>query len=157
MRTAFRWPAGSGRVRAGDAAVGLLLDEPLANVDSPARRLLTEELLTEVAETGMTVVLSTHVLTELGGVADHLVLLEGGNLVLAGEIDELLAEHARYSGPRSDTPPPGEVVEAKHTEDQSVFLIRHGEDDQAGSWVTRPTTLEDLVVAHLTAAKERSA
>lgn len=136
----------------------LLLDEPLANVDPPARRLLTEELLTEVAETGMTVLMSTHVLTELGGIADHLVVLAAGKLVLAGEIDELLAEHVRCTGPRSDTPPPGEVVEARHTEDQSVFLIRGtGDEEPGGNWVARPTTLEDLVVAHLTAAKERSA
>lgn len=140
----------------------LLLDEPLANVDPVARRLVTEELLTEVAETGMTVLMSTHVLTELGGVADHLLLLADGQLLLEGDIDGILAEHVRHTGPRSDTPPPhGEVVHARHTESQSSFLLRlpPGADDVAPDrqWITRPATLEDLVVAHLTAVKERAA
>jgi ABC-2 type transport system ATP-binding protein len=135
----------------------LLLDEPLANVDPPARRLLTEELLTEVAETGVTVLMSTHVLTELVGVADHLLVLADGNLVLAGETDELLAEHVRCTGPLGAPPPDGEVVQARQTEDQSVLLVRHTEGEPAAPWIARPVQLEDLVVAYLTAAKERSA
>jgi ABC-2 type transport system ATP-binding protein len=142
----------------------LLLDEPLANVDPVARRTMTEELLTEVAETGTTVLMSTHVLTELGGVADYLLLLSDGRLLLDGDIDDILAEHARYTGPRSDTPPPhGEVVHARHTEDQSSFVMRRtGTAGLEGAvpdqrWITRPATLEDLVVAHLTATKERAA
>jgi ABC-2 type transport system ATP-binding protein len=144
----------------------LLLDEPLANVDPVARRVVTEELLTEVAETGMTVLMSTHVLTELGGFADYLLLLADGRLLLDGDIDDLLAAHVRYTGPRSDTAPPhGEVVHARHTEEQSSFLLRRApgalEADATSlpgrRWIARPATLEDLVVAHLTATKERAA
>jgi ABC-type nitrate/sulfonate/bicarbonate transport system ATPase subunit len=56
----------------------LLLDEPLANLDPLARREVMGELLAEVAETGTTVVLSTHIVTELMGIADHLLLLAAG-------------------------------------------------------------------------------
>jgi len=142
----------------------LLLDEPLANVDPVARRVVTEELLTEVAETGMTVLMSPHVLTELGGVADYLLLLSGGRLLLGGDIDDILAAHVRYTSPRSDTPPPhGEVVHARHSEGQSNFLMRRPPGTVEANptpdrqWITRPATLEDLVVAHLTATKERAA
>lgn len=71
-------------------------------------------------------------------------------------------------GSRSDAAPPhGEVVHARHTESQSSFLLRRPPGDDAlesgaaqrvdEQWVARPPTLEDLVVAHLSAAKERSA
>ena len=56
----------------------LLLDEPLANLDPVARREVTGELLAEVADSDMTVVLSTHVVAELAGVGDHLLLLSQG-------------------------------------------------------------------------------
>ncbi|WP_246258197.1 ABC transporter ATP-binding protein [Amycolatopsis anabasis] len=140
----------------------LLLDEPLANLDPLARREVTAELLTEVADSGMTVLLSTHVVAELGGVADHLLLLDHGRLRLDGDLDELLAAHVRWIGPRSADPPvPGEVVHVRHTESQSQFLLRMPGGATAPvaepPWTTRPVTLEDLVLAHLSTSKESAA
>jgi ABC-2 type transport system ATP-binding protein len=90
----------------------LLLDEPLANLDPIARTEVTGErtevtgeLIAEVAESEMTVVLSTHIVAELAGVGEHLLLLAAGRPVLAGDIEELLASHVRLTGPRADLPP----------------------------------------------------
>ncbi|OZM70271.1 ABC transporter [Amycolatopsis antarctica] len=135
----------------------LLLDEPLASLDPLVRREVTAELLTEVADSGTTVVMSTHGVTELDGVADHLLLLAGGRLLARGEIDSLLRQHIRYVGPRSDTPPVGgEVVHARHEDDQSSFLV-HAAEDVPGSppagWLARPVPLDDLVLAHLAASR----
>lgn len=126
----------------------LLLDEPLSNLDPVVRRRVTAELLTEVADTSMSLVLSTHVVSELSGVADEIMLLSEGRLVLDGDLDELMAGHQRYVGPRSERPPGGEVLRASHHPRQSVFLVRNG--PEAGEpWTTRPVTVEDLVLAHL--------
>lgn len=132
----------------------LLLDEPLSNLDPLVRREVMAELLTEVADTGMSVVLSTHVVAELGGVTDHLLLLAQGQLELAGDMDELLEQHVQYVGPPATEPPvAGTVVEARHREQQSTFLVRLPVDSKppepAGAWVQRPVTLEELVLAHL--------
>jgi ABC-2 type transport system ATP-binding protein len=131
----------------------LLLDEPLANLDPLARREVTQQLLTEVADTGVTVLLSSHVVAELDGVADYLLLLAKGNLVIDGDVDNLLATHLYYVGPRADNPPgPGEIVQARHTDHQSTFLVTlPAEQHQSISppWTVRPATLEDLVLAHL--------
>jgi ABC-2 type transport system ATP-binding protein len=132
----------------------LLLDEPLANLDPLVRREVMADLLVEVEETGMSVVLSTHVVAELGGVADHLFLLAHGSLVASGEMDELLAAHIHYVGPSAENPPgPGEVVEARHRGKQSTFLVRLPEGTPAPRidepWAVRPVTLEDFVLAHL--------
>lgn len=136
----------------------LLLDEPLSNLDPVARTEVTGELLAEAAESGMTVMLSTHIVAELAGVSDHLLLLAEGRTVLAGDVDELLARHARLSGPRADRPPsPGTIVSARHTDRQSTFVVRlpgpaAAPPIVAPGWSSRPLSLDDLVLAHLKAS-----
>jgi ABC-2 type transport system ATP-binding protein len=132
----------------------LLLDEPLANLDPVARRAVTGELLAEVADSDLTVVLSTHVVAELAGVGDHLLLLAHGRDVLDGDVDDLLAQHIRLVGPRADRPPiDGTVVQAHHTAGQSTFVVRTllgpaTTLDTAG-WSGHAVNLEDLVLAYL--------
>ncbi|MFI9818276.1 ATP-binding cassette domain-containing protein [Saccharothrix variisporea] len=143
----------------GSRPTVLMLDEPLANLDPLARREVTAELLAEVEETGMTVLLSTHVVAELGGVADYLLLLAHGRLLAGGDLDELLARHALYAGPKSDVPPAlGTVVEARHRGNQSTFLVELPADQPrpavAGQWTERPVTLEDYVLAQLAATRK---
>jgi ABC-2 type transport system ATP-binding protein len=149
-------------VAIGSRPTVLMLDEPLANLDPLARREVMSELLSEVAETGMTVLLSTHVVTELGGVADHLLLLAHGRLLAGGDMDELLGRHVHCVGPRADAPPvPGEVVEAHHTDGQSTFLVRLSDGQPhpvlAEPWTTRPVTLENYVLAQLATTRKDGA
>src|SRR6185369_13125348 len=100
-------------------------DEPLANLDPVARSEVTGELMAEAADTGMTVMLSTHIVAELSGVGDHLLLLDAGRPVLTGDVEELLESHLRLVGPRADLPPgPGAIVQAQHTDRQSTFVVR---------------------------------
>ncbi|MER7768380.1 ABC transporter ATP-binding protein [Kitasatospora sp. NPDC096140] len=132
----------------------LLLDEPLANLDPVARKAVTGELLAEVAETGMTVLLSTHVVAELAGVGDHLLLLSYGRNILDGEVEDLLAQHVRLTGPRAERPPvEGQVVHENHTARQSTFVVRTllGAATPLGApgWTGHPVTLEDLVLGYL--------
>ncbi|WP_084654317.1 ABC transporter ATP-binding protein [Nocardia altamirensis] len=130
----------------------LLLDEPLANLDPLVRREVMGELLTDVADTGMTVLLSTHIVTELAGVADYLLLLADGALRADGDLDDILEGHRHIVGPRADTPPvPGDVLHARHTETQSTFLVRISSPPTtlAPPWTVREVTLEDFVLAHL--------
>lgn len=70
----------------------LLLDEPLADLDPLARETVLRALITEAKTQGITVVLSSHVLAELEGVCDHLVLLHRGCVLLAGDVNRLSAD-----------------------------------------------------------------
>ncbi|MCS7476866.1 ABC transporter ATP-binding protein [Umezawaea endophytica] len=70
----------------------LLLDEPLADLDPLARETVLRTLVTEARTQGITVVLSSHVLAELEGVCDHLVLLHNGRVLLAGDVNRLSAD-----------------------------------------------------------------
>ncbi len=132
----------------------LMLDEPLGNLDPVARSEVTGELLADVAESGMTVMLSTHIVAELAGVGEHLLLLAAGRSVLCGDIEELLAGHVRLTGPRADLPPsPGTIVQAQHTERQSTFIVKLPGTSVppavAPGWSSAPLTLEDLTLAYL--------
>jgi ABC-2 type transport system ATP-binding protein len=142
----------------GSRPAVLMLDEPLANLDPLARREVMSELLSEVDETGMTVLLSTHVVAELGGVADYLLLLAHGKLLVGGDLDDLLAGHAKYVGPRSEVPPAlGEIIEERHRGNQSSFLVRLPDGLPrpvvAGPWAVRSVSLEDYVLAQLAATR----
>ncbi|WP_237773977.1 ABC transporter ATP-binding protein [Actinosynnema sp. ALI-1.44] len=70
----------------------LLLDEPLADLDPLARETVLRTLIAEARTQGITVVLSSHVLAELEGVCDHLVLLHSGRVLLAGDVDQIGAD-----------------------------------------------------------------
>ncbi|MET9436232.1 ABC transporter ATP-binding protein [Streptomyces sp. NPDC006551] len=129
----------------------LLLDEPMADLDPLARHELMGALMAEAAEHGTTVVMSSHVLSELEGACDHLVLVDGGRVRLDGPIDDLLAAHTVLRGPVAGLAP-HTVVEARTTGRQLTALVRH-EGRIEGAWETSQPTLEELLLAHLRAAR----
>jgi ABC-2 type transport system ATP-binding protein len=75
----------------------LILDEPVAMLDPVARHDFMATVLAAVAADGVSVLLSSHVLTELQRVAGYLVLLSQGRVRLAGEVEDLLAAHRQAS------------------------------------------------------------
>ncbi|MEW2373562.1 ABC transporter ATP-binding protein [Streptomyces sp. NPDC006656] len=129
----------------------LLLDEPLSDVDPLARRALMGALLATAAEDGTTVLMSSHILSELEDACDHLVLVDGGRVRLGGSFDDLLAAHMLVTGPVGDLAP-HTVVHASSTGRQLTALIRpDGPVDGAGTGGRQALepTLEELLLAHL--------
>jgi len=105
----------------------LLLDEPVASLDPLARREFLQALMGSVAESGTTVLLSSHLLADLERVCDHLILLQGGRVQISGAVDELIPAHRQLVGPRHDGGPiagVAEIVRASHTDRQSTLLVR---------------------------------
>jgi ABC-2 type transport system ATP-binding protein len=133
----------------------LLLDEPLASLDPLARREFLQGLMEVVAEFGLSVILSSHLVTDLERVCDHLLVLVASRVQVAGEIDELLASHRRLSGPRRETgtlPSNQKVIEASHTDRQSTLLVRTDEPIHDPAWTIEQVGLEDLVLAYMARA-----
>ncbi|MDT0266003.1 ATP-binding cassette domain-containing protein [Streptomyces sp. DSM 44915] len=131
----------------------VLLDEPLADLDPLARRETVAALLGEVAERGITVLLSSHLVAELDTLCDHLLLLSRGGLRLAGDIDEIISVHRMLSAPLGgDTVPAGltphTVVETDRHGDRITALVRPGGPVDPG-WQSWSPTLEELVLAYL--------
>lgn len=130
----------------------LLLDEPVAGLDPLTRREFLQSLMEHVAEHGASVVLSSHLVTDLERVCDYLVVLISSQVQLAGEVSALLASHYRLSGPRRDRshlPSDQQVVEESHTDKQSIFLVRTEGPILDPAWIVKPVTLDDLVLAYM--------
>jgi ABC-2 type transport system ATP-binding protein len=73
----------------------LILDEPTNGLD-PAGIVEIRELLRRLAREGRTVVVSSHLLSELEAVCTHLVIIRFGELMFAGPITELMARTAAH-------------------------------------------------------------
>jgi ABC-2 type transport system ATP-binding protein len=130
----------------------LVLDEPVAALDPLARREFLAGLMEAVAEHDMTVVLSSHLLADIERVCDHLVVLAAGQVVVAGDIDDLLAGHRVLTGPRRDErrlPSGQHVVQAHHTDRQTTLLVRTGDPILDPAWTVSDVGLEDLVLAYM--------
>ncbi|WP_432197008.1 ABC transporter ATP-binding protein [Streptomyces sp. bgisy027] len=128
----------------------LLLDEPMADLDPLARHQLMATLMADAAEHGTTVVMSSHVVAELDGSCDHLLLLGAGRVRLAGPLDDLLAAHRLVTG-RADTSLDSHtVIESRTTGRQLTALVRPQGPLDTDLQATAPT-LEELVLAHLRA------
>jgi ABC-2 type transport system ATP-binding protein len=131
----------------------LLLDEPVASLDPLARREFLGALMEFVAEQGATVVLSSHVVTDLERVCDHLVLLSSSHVQVTGDVDDLLATHHRVMGrrrPDDEAPAGTSVVRAGHTDRQSTFVVRSSVPLLDPEWTVEPLDLEELVLAYMT-------
>jgi ABC-2 type transport system ATP-binding protein len=135
----------------------LLLDEPVASLDPLARREFLQSLMEVVAEHEVSVVLSSHLVADLERVCDYLIVLVTSHVQLCGEVTELLASHHRLYGPlrdRSTLPRDWEVIEQSDTDRQSTLLVRTHEVILDPSWNVKPVTLEDLVLAYMSRARD---
>ena len=73
----------------------LVLDEPTNGLD-PAGMVEIRALLLRLGSTGRAVIVSSHVLSEIQAICDHLVVIRAGNLVFSGPTVELLARAASW-------------------------------------------------------------
>ena len=80
----------------------LILDEPVAALDPLARREFLQDLMEAVAEQELSVVLSSHLVSDVERSCDYLVVLVDSRVQVSGDIDTLLATHYRLVGPRRD-------------------------------------------------------
>jgi ABC-2 type transport system ATP-binding protein len=130
----------------------LILDEPVASLDPLARRDFLRHLMESVAEYDTNVVLSSHLVSDLERVCDYLVVLVASRVQLAGDTEDLLAQHHRLvctRRPDTDLPTGLEVIWAEHTERHSTFIVRSDAELPAGDWSAERVDLEDLVLTYM--------
>jgi ABC-2 type transport system ATP-binding protein len=75
----------------------LVFDEPLASLDPLARADFMKSVREAVAEDQISAVFSTHVVAELEQVADYLIVLGHGEVLLSGTTARLTAAHGGES------------------------------------------------------------
>jgi ABC-2 type transport system ATP-binding protein len=79
----------------------LILDEPIASLDPLARREFLESLAEFIAGSQVSVVMSSHLVSDLERVCDYLIVLVASRVHLAGPVSDLLAAHRKLAGGQS--------------------------------------------------------
>jgi ABC-2 type transport system ATP-binding protein len=130
----------------------LILDEPVASLDPLARREFLQDLMEAVAEHELSVVLSSHLVSDVERVCDHLIVLVASRVQLAGDLDALVATHHLLTGARRDPatlPADQQVISASHTDRQTTLLVRTDAPIHDPAWTVGQLSLEDLVLAYM--------
>lgn len=85
------------RLGMGAAIIGkpelLLFDEPTSALD-PEGRAEVIEIIERLRSTGCTIILSTHILTDVERVADHIGIVNNGVIAVEGKLDDILRQYA---------------------------------------------------------------
>lgn len=71
-----------------------VLDEPIAGVDPAARDYILQTILSNYGEDS-SILISTHLITDIEKVLDEVLFLQNGRIVLSGAVDDIRAEHGK--------------------------------------------------------------
>ncbi|MFG2331497.1 ABC transporter ATP-binding protein [Streptomyces sp. NPDC048604] len=133
----------------------LILDEPVASLDPLARSAFLRDVLDFVAELGVSIVLSSHLLGDLERVCDHLIVLAASRVQLAGDVTDLLAVHYRITGTRAgldDLPAGAEVIHVDRSAREATVIVRCSDPIPGADHAD----LEDIGLAYMSRAAETS-
>jgi ABC-2 type transport system ATP-binding protein len=134
----------------------LLLDEPVASLDPLARREFLQILMETAADHEVSIVLSSHLVSDIERVCDYLIVLADSRVQLAGDVDDLVSSHHRLIGARcdpADYPSNQVAIDASHTDRQSSLIVRSDGPVLEEVWTIEPVSLEDLVLAYMARGK----
>ena len=129
----------------------LVLDEPVASLDPLARREFLQTVLEAVTERGTTVLLSSHIVSDLENVCDHVIVLSDSRVRLTGPIDTIVAEHRVLTGPATDADAVGrmhDVIRATHTARQTTLLVHANGHVYDARWQIHDVGLEEIALAY---------
>jgi ABC-2 type transport system ATP-binding protein len=133
----------------------LVLDEPVSSLDPIARLEFMRDVMASAADVAQTVLISSHVVSELERFCDWLVILSHGHVQLAGPTDELLETHRLLTVPRAtpDAELPGTAIHRTDSDRHSTVLVRADADQLTAQgrpgWQAEPVGFEPLVLAYL--------
>lgn len=116
-----------GRALIHDPAV-LILDEPAAGLD-PRARIELRDMIGELASEGKSILVSSHILTELAEICDRVAIIEQGSLLATGSVNEILAKSRKL-----DTSESVEIV--------ATFVSGAS---QAAQWLKDQNGIENVV------------
>lgn len=145
----------------------LILDEPAGGLDPVVRQQFLESLISFLNENGTTIILSSHQLNELERVADHIGLIQSGEMVLEAELESLRAQVRRVilMGRGVEQLRPAEpLLDAQRQPGYVELIYRHWHDEighqimrsfPEASLQVKALDLESIFI-HLQAQKEEA-
>jgi len=139
----------------------MILDEPVDGLDPVMRRQIWSLIMSDVAEHGLTVLVSSHNLRELEDVCDHVGIMNHGKLLIERSLDELQTSITKiqlaFEGDMPSLPPEVKVLK-KITTGRVHTLIVKGEPRVAEQTISTlnpllmdvlPLTLEEIFIYEL--------
>lgn len=124
----------------------LLLDEPTSGLDPVARDQVVSLLTDFTREENRSILISSHIVSDLEKLCDYIAFLHKGKLMLLEEKDRLLEEYAFFRCERTELKklPDGAVIGRKETPYGVSAIVRR--DALPARAETSPVTLEELFV-----------
>jgi ABC-2 type transport system ATP-binding protein len=98
----------------------LLLDEPSTGLDPVVRRDILNAIIRTVADDGRTAIFSSHLLDEVEQMSDYVFMINQGQLVLQGRLDEIKQQHSQKAI--------GDATHSQIASLQEIFVARVGRD-----------------------------
>jgi ABC-2 type transport system ATP-binding protein len=140
----------------------LILDEPMEGLDPAVIEQLLRELVAIAAEQGTTIFFSSHQLSDVEQIADHVAIIDGGKTLLCGNLDDLKAQYQRLNVVLSHEPPSdvgrldGVISVRRNGRMLSILVSRNAEAVAAelrqspGASIERfPVTLKEVFLEHV--------
>lgn len=138
----------------------LVLDEPVDGLDPVMRRQIWSIVMSDVAENGTSVLISSHNLRELEDVCDHVGIMNGGKVLLEHPLAELQANIVKVLVALPDEAKLPEGLDILHQSSQGHLytLIVHGDAAEVTNRLSTaqpqyldvvPLTLEEIFIYEL--------
>ncbi len=112
----------------------LILDEPAAGLD-PRARIELREMITELSNEGKSLLISSHILTELAEMCDRVGIIEQGQMLAVGTVEEILSEQTDDSVTDGVT---------------QIVVVVLSDTEAAVQWLQQEAGVEDVRVVQAT-------
>jgi len=129
----------------------LLLDEPTAALDPLASHEFLASVMQTVAETEISVIFSSHSMSDLARVSDFVTLLAHGQLQLNTDIDNVLSSHwlVRSTVSEINAVDDADIIDIDTNAVVGFHLIRSEDESKLRSFEISKPSLEQIVLAYL--------
>jgi len=112
----------------------LILDEPASALDPIARARFLDLLLELIQTEGRTIVISSHILSDVEKVIDHVVIMDHGRIIRDSSFDDLREEFSRIRltalhGPLPAQLPFTGIIQCQRSDGEALLTVRHQSPD----------------------------
>lgn len=139
----------------------LIMDEPTSGLDPVVRNEMLQIFREYVVQEDHTILLSSHITGDLEKLADEVVFIDGGKIVLSGNKDELLEKHGILKCRKEEWKKiDASLVVAAEVSDYGAEVLvndRLQAKRQYPDMVTEPAGLEDIMLYYVKRAKQQMA
>ncbi|MBO4281194.1 MAG: ABC transporter ATP-binding protein [Lachnospiraceae bacterium] len=135
----------------------LVMDEPTSGLDPIVRNEMIQIFREFVVEEDHTILLSSHITTDIEKIADEVVFIDGGKIVLAGNKDEILLRHAILKCKKEEADRVSEslIVDREMSSFGAEMLVsdRDACEKLYPGMVIEPASLEEIMIHYVNRAK----